>query len=48
MNIFSALGDGEIFFYYSLVFFATGNLKAFSFTSITFVISLHFISWLKI
>mmetsp|Transcript_18013 Transcript_18013/g.24150 ORF Transcript_18013/g.24150 Transcript_18013/m.24150 type:complete len:226 (+) Transcript_18013:212-889(+) len=48
MNVFSVLGDGEVFFYFSMAFFATGNRRAFIFTSSTYTVTIYFLSWLKL
>lgn len=48
MNFFSAIGDGEVFFYYIMVFFTLGHLHAFSFIAVCYTIALHFTNWLKL
>ena len=47
MNLFSFLGDGEVFFLCNLVMFMLGLVDAFKYLSITFGMALHWVTWLK-
>ena len=48
MNFFSAVGDGEIFFYMNVVFLLLGDIKAFTYNSTTCAFAQHFLNWLKL
>ena len=48
MNFFSLLGDGEIFFYFLMFFYAIGNKRMFLYNVACYAVTLYFLSWLKL
>jgi len=48
MNIFSQLGDGEVFVYVNLVFFVTGDQRGFLFNGITLTLTTNLNNWFKL
>ena len=48
MNWFSFLGDGEIYFGLTCLYYAFGRQHEFMYFSITFGIQMHWINWLKL
>ena len=48
MNFFSLIGDGEVFFYFCMVFFVLGNRRAFLYNATAYVITIYVLAWLKL
>jgi len=47
MNFFSAIGDGEHYFYFNMIFFILGRQYEFVFLTMAFCMNVHWITFLK-